>query len=99
MSEMGDLARDPRHRKLARLNAGPRRPPRKSPALDENNQLQLSEHEQAELDRVRREQPDMDREFFRIWWQERLRAARRVFNDPEQVERIVSALETATGPG
>jgi hypothetical protein len=31
-------------------------------------------------------------------WKERLRAARRVFNDPDQVERIVGLLEAA-GPG
>jgi hypothetical protein len=38
-----------------------------------------------------------DRDFFRMWWQERLRAARRVFNDPEQIEKIVEILETAGG--
>jgi hypothetical protein len=27
-----------------------------------------------------------------MWWRERLRAARRVFNDPVQVERIVDML-------
>jgi hypothetical protein len=31
----------------------------------------------------------------RIWWQEGLRAARRVFNDPEQVEKVVEILEAA----
>jgi hypothetical protein len=30
-----------------------------------------------------------------MWWKERLRAARRVFNDPQQVERIVEILEAA----
>ena len=93
----GLTALDYARRKLAQLQAHPPREPRKSPSLDENNQLQLSEEEQAELDRLRREQPDLDPEFFRIWWQERLRAARRVFNDPEQVERIVSILEAAGG--
>ena len=34
-----------------------------------------------------------------MWWQERLRAARRVFNDPEQVEKIVAMLEAAGGRG
>jgi hypothetical protein len=34
-----------------------------------------------------------DPDFLRMWWQERLRAARRVFNDPEQVEQIVEMLE------
>jgi hypothetical protein len=33
----------------------------------------------------------------RMWWQERLRAARRVFNDPDQVEQIVELLEAADG--
>ena len=36
------------------------------------------------------------REFMRIWWQERLRAARRVFNDPVQVEKIVASLAAVT---
>ena len=34
------------------------------------------------------------REYMRMWWQERLRAARRVFNDPGEVEAIVAILET-----
>jgi len=34
-------------------------------------------------------------DFFRTDLQERLRAARRVFNDPEQVEKIVTILEAA----
>src|SRR5262245_27640784 len=89
----GLTALDYARRKLARLQARPKREPYKSPSLDENNQLQLDPDEQAELDRVRRELPDADPEFFRIWWQERLRAARRVFNDPDQVEQIVSLLE------
>jgi hypothetical protein len=33
-----------------------------------------------------------------MWWKERLRAARRVFNDPEQVEQIVALLEAAGDP-
>jgi hypothetical protein len=95
--ETGRTALDHARRKLARLQARPRRL-RKSPALDENNQLRLSPEEQAELDEVRRELGDDAREFFRIWWQERLRAARRVFNDPGQVEQIVALLEAAGGP-
>ena len=35
------------------------------------------------------------REFLRMWWQERLRAARRVFDDPAQVEQIIDMLEAA----
>ena len=97
--EAGLTALDYARRKLAKLNAKPRRPPRKSPSLDENNQLKLSPDEQEELDKMRRELPDADPEFFRIWWKERLRAARRVFNDPEQVEKIVEILEAAAKKG
>src|SRR5207245_2635959 len=95
--EAGLTALDYARRKLARLQAKPRRR-RKSPSLDENNQLQLSPGEQAEMDKMRAEMPgEANRDFFRIWWQERLRAARRVFNDPEQVEKIVELLEAAGG--
>ena len=93
--ESGLTALDYARRKLARLQARPPRRPRKSPSLDENNQLRLSPAEQAQLDSMRREMGDDAQEFFRIWWQERLRAARRVFNDPEQVEQIVAILEAA----
>jgi hypothetical protein len=96
MDESGLTALDYARRKLAKLQAKPRRH-RKSPSLDENNQLQLSPGEQEELDRMRREHPDLDPEFFRTYWQERLRAARRVFNDPDQVEQIVELLEAAGG--
>jgi hypothetical protein len=92
--EAGLTALDYARRKLARLLSRPRKPHRKSPSLDENGQLQLSPEEQDELDRMRAEIADP--EFIRIWWQERLRAARRVFNDPEQVEQIVAVLEEAT---
>jgi hypothetical protein len=92
--EAGLTALDYARRKLAKLQAKPR-PRRKSPSLDENNQLQLSPDEQEELDQMRREMPDADPDFWRMWWQERLRAARRVFNDPEQVEKIVELLEAA----
>jgi hypothetical protein len=46
---------------------------------------------------MRRELPVADRDYLHIWWQERLRAARRVFNDPDQVEEIVALLETVDG--
>jgi hypothetical protein len=95
--ETGLTALDYTRRKLARLQARPARPRRKSPTLDENDQLRLSPEEQAELDELRRELGDDARDFFRIWWQERLRAARRVFNDPDQVEKIVEILEAAGG--
>jgi hypothetical protein len=91
-------ALDYARRKLARLQARPRRRPRKSPSLDENNQLHLGPGEQAQLGRMKSELSDEDyREFFRIWWKERLRAARRVFNDPAEVETIVEILEQAGG--
>jgi hypothetical protein len=92
----GLTALDYARRKLAKLQARPRRR-RLSPSLDENNQLQLSSAEQAEFERVRGQLPFDDPEFFRIWWQERLRFARRVFNDPEEVEKMVALLEAATG--
>jgi hypothetical protein len=96
--ETGLTALDYARRKLARLQARPARDPRKSPSLDENDQLRLSAAEQDELDNMRRELPAADREdYLRIWWQERLRAARRVFNDPDQVEKIVAILEAAGG--
>lgn len=95
MDEAGLTALDYARRKLARIQARPARPPRKSPSLDENNQLQLPEWEQQELDRMREENPNLDREFFRTYLKERLRAARRVFNDPEQIEQIVEILEAA----
>jgi hypothetical protein len=96
--ETGLTALDYARRKLARLQARPSRRPRKSPSLDENDQLRLSAEEQEELDQMRRELPEADREeYFRIWWKERLRAARRVFNDPDQVEEIVAMLEGQEG--
>jgi hypothetical protein len=83
-------------RKLARLEAKPARRPSKSPSLDENNQLQLGPGEQAELDKMRAELGDDAKDFLQVWWKERLRAARRVFNDPGQVERIIELLESFT---
>jgi hypothetical protein len=94
IDEKGLTALDYARRKLARLQAKPRRKQRKSPNLDENNQLQLSPSEQAELEKMRRTTRG-DPEYMRIWWKERLRAARRVFNDPVQVEKIVEILEAA----
>lgn len=95
LDENGLTALDYARRKLSKLQAMPAEPRRKSSSLDENDQLQLSEGEQAELDSMRRELAGADPEFLRIWWQERLRAARRVFNDPDQVEKIVTILEAA----
>jgi hypothetical protein len=94
----GRTTLDYARRKLARLQARPRRV-RKSPAPDENDQLQLSEDEQPELDRMRKELGEGDdaRDYLRVGWQERLRAARRVFNDADRVEQIVAILEGAAG--
>lgn len=95
--EAGLNALDYARRKLARLQARPVKRRRKSPSLDENDQLRLSTAEQEQLDEMRRELPGADRDYLRIWWQERLRVARRVFNDPEQVEKIVAILDAAGG--
>jgi hypothetical protein len=90
--EAGRSALDYARGKLARLNARPHKPRRKSRSLDENDQLALSPEEQAEVDTMRRENGE---EFVRIYWKERLRAARRVFNDPREVDAIVEILEGA----
>jgi hypothetical protein len=95
--EKGLTALDYARRKLMRLQARPPRSRRKSPSLDENDQLRLGPDEQAELDELRRELAGDDRDYLRLWWQERLRAARRVFNDPDQIEKIVTLLEAAGG--
>src|SRR5437870_4474286 len=55
IDQAGLSALDYARRKLARLQSRPRRPPRKSPSLDENNQLRLCPEEQAEFDELRRE--------------------------------------------
>src|ERR1051325_5782462 len=97
MDETGLTALDYARRKLARLQAKPRRQ-RKSPSLDENDQLVLSPEEQAEMDKMRSEMSAEDyRDFFRMYWKERMRAARRTFNDVGEVERIVELLEKAQG--
>jgi hypothetical protein len=93
----GLTALDYARRKLLRLQGQRPRAARKSPSLDENGQLILSAAEQAELDKVRAEHPDWGKEFVQMYWQERLRAARRTFNDPEQIELIVEMLEAACG--
>jgi hypothetical protein len=95
MDHKGLTALDYLNRKLAILNLRPRRPPRKSPSLDENDQLILSKHEQRMLARVRREHKDWAKEFVSSYIKERLRAARRVFNDPVQIEKSIDLLESA----
>jgi hypothetical protein len=83
------------NRKLARLNLRPRKPPRKSPSLDENDQLILSKYEQKMFARVRREHPDWAKEFITDYIKERIKAAKRVFNDPVEVEKVIDLLEAA----
>ena len=76
-----------------------RKPPRPSPSLDENRQLALEAEEQAEMDRMRDELGADGGEFISLYWKERLRAARRLFNDPQEVESIVEILEEMEGSG
>jgi len=91
----GLSALDYANRKLARMNLRPRKPPRKSPSLDENGQLILSRHEQKWFARVRREHPDWAKEFITDYIKERIKAAKRVFNDPSEVEKVIDLLEAA----
>ena len=71
--ETGLTALDYARRKLIPLQARPARHRRKSPSLDENDQLRLSPDEQAEMDEMRKQLgDDADAaEFLRIWWKER----------------------------
>lgn len=95
IDDVGLTALDYARRKLAKLQARPHRRPPKSESLDENNQLQLCPEEQAEFDEMRQRigGDDDGKEYLKLWWKERLRAARRVFNDPREVEKIVEILE------
>jgi len=49
--------------------------------------INLSAAEQDELDEMSRALAGDDRDVLRVWWQERLRAARQGFNDPDHVDR------------
>lgn len=95
--DAGLSALDYARRKLMKVQG--KRSPRPSPSLDENGQLALSADEQADMDRMRAELGDDGGEFARLYWKERLRAARRVFNDPGEVEAIVQMLEEAERAG
>lgn len=83
-----------RHKLMKALDK-PRQKPEPSPSLDENGQLLLDDWEQEGLDELRAATGDP--EIVHIYWQERLNAAKRVYNDPEQIERIVEILEAAGG--
>jgi len=96
MDHKGLTALDYANRKLARINLRPRKPPRKSPSLDENDQLILAPFEQEMLDEVRRDNPDYAKEFVTSYIKKRIKAVKRVFNDPHEIESIVELLETAT---
>jgi hypothetical protein len=92
----GLTALDYARRKLARIDLRPRKPPRKSRSLDENNQLILSKFDRKWLDGIRRQfKGNQRKEYVRIYLEERLKAARRVFNDPVEVEKIIDLLEAA----
>jgi ankyrin repeat protein len=95
LDHKGLTALDYANRKLARINLRPRRPPHKSPSLDENDQLILAPSEQQMLDEVRRDDPKIAKQFVTSYLKERLKAAKRVFNDPAEVERIVDLLTAA----
>ena len=91
----GLSALDYARRKLARMNAKPRKPPEKSPSLDENDQLILADFEQEMFDDMRKNHPDIAKEFITDYIKERIKVAKRVFNDPAEVEQIVELLEAA----
>jgi hypothetical protein len=79
--------------KLMKAIDKPRKKPEPSPSLDENRQLSLPDREQEGLDELRAATGDP--EIVRIYWQERLKAAKRVYNDPEQIKQIVEILGAA----
>jgi len=95
LDHKGLTALDYARRKLSRLQSRPRKPPRKSSSLDENGQLILADYELEMFEETRRESPHIAREFINSYMKERLKAARRVFNDPDEVEQIVELLEAA----
>jgi hypothetical protein len=65
--EFGLTALDYAGRKLTRLDAPPARDRRKSPSLDETDQIRLDAAEQDELGRIRGELPGADRDYLGIW--------------------------------
>lgn len=95
LDHRGLTALDYARRKLARMNLRPRKPPRKSSSLDENGNLILDDFELEMFEETRRDHPDIAKEFITDYMKDRLKAARRVFNDPAEVEQIVDLLEAA----
>ncbi len=93
MDQKGLTALDYARRKLARMQLRLVRRQRKSRSLDENGQFSAGAEEQARLDQLRSENPDLGRDFYRLYWQERTRAARRKFNDLDQIEQVIAILE------
>jgi hypothetical protein len=91
----GLTALDYARRKLARIYSRPRKPLRKSPSLDENGQLILSKEEQRVFAETRKKHPDIAKVFITDYMKERLKVAKRVFNDPNEVEKSVALLEAA----
>ena len=72
LDHKGLTALDYARRKLARMNMRPR----KSPSLDENDQLILSKEEQRMFAKTRKEHPDFAKEFISGYMQERLKVAK-----------------------
>jgi hypothetical protein len=99
LDHRGLTALDYARRKLAKINMRPRKPPRKSPALDENGQLILAKFELKMFAETRKKHPEWAREFINDYMKERLKAARRVFNDPVEIEKIIDLLEAAEKHG
>jgi len=95
LDHQGLTALDYANRKLARIDFRGRKTPVKSPSLDENDQLILDSIELEMFDDVRRDHPDWAKEFITDYMQDRLRVARTVFNDPNELERIIDLLQAA----
>jgi hypothetical protein len=75
------------------MRYGHRKPPKRSPSLDENNNLVLPKWEQRQVDKMRKENAEYGAEIVRIYLQERVKVARRVFNDPAQIAQVLEILE------
>jgi len=100
LDELGLTALDYARRKLARIQAKPRRRPRKSPSLDENDQLWL-EHDpnSGNWTRCAANWVATHRSICGSGGRSGCGPRDGVFNDLVQVERIVEILEGAGGRG